>query len=114
MEIPADIEEYPVERAATQYFTGSVPKVKLPLSYQLGLSLVAMAMLLLPGIYLGFMGLTGWGMWWWATHANHWLFPVAHGGGHRIFWVFLVLYITPLFVGGILLLFMFKCLFSKW
>src|SRR4030095_11572895 len=95
-------------------FPGDLAKVRLPFKYQLSLLLVALAMILLPGIYLGFMAATAWGAWWWATHAWHWLFPMTRGVGYRISFLFLLAYITPLAVGLILLFFMFKCFFSRW
>src|SRR5262245_45683952 len=113
MDIPPEAEALLIEQTATEYFAGTIPRLKLPAGYQLGLFLVAVAMVLLPGIYLGFMGLTAWGTFWWATHANNWLFPVEHGE-RRIFGVVLVLYLIPIFMGGVLLLFMFKSFFSRW
>jgi len=112
MEMPANLIESP-SQPVTEYFTGNIPRLKLPASYQFSLLLVAFAMVLLPGVYLGFMGGLVWGIWWWATHATAWFFPVV-GGRRRIFFGFAILYLISLFAGALLLLFMFKNFFSKW
>jgi Zn-dependent protease with chaperone function len=104
----------PAETAPiTEYFSGPMPQVRLPRGYQVGLVAVAFAMVLLPLLYLGFMALVGWGTWLWTTHAVEWFFPVS-GGTRHVFWVLGILYVIPILIGLILLLFMFKSFFSNW
>lgn len=97
----------------TEYFSGPMPQVRVPRGYQFGLVAVAFAMVLLPLLYLGFMALVGWAVWLWATHAVDWFFPVS-GGTRHVFWVLGVLYVIPILIGLILLLFMFKSFFTNW
>jgi Zn-dependent protease with chaperone function len=90
-----------------------MPPVRLPAGYQLGLFWVAVAMVLLPLVYLGFIALVGWLDWIWATQGLDWFFPRI-GGIRRVFWPLVILYVVPLLVGFIRLLLMLKCFFSRW
>jgi Zn-dependent protease with chaperone function len=89
-------------------FEGELPRLRTPLHYRLGLLLVAIAMVLLPLIYIGVIALTGYGIFWYATHATG-VFGNVHG---RSAIVALVVYLGPLVAGGILILFMIKPLFA--
>src|SRR5437867_12149251 len=96
MEVPIESTEYAQPQAPREtYFVGSVPRLKLHFSYQFSLTLVALAMILLPAIYLGIMASVGWGAWWWATHASDWLFPHERGG-RRIYFFLLLIYVAPI------------------
>jgi Zn-dependent protease with chaperone function len=114
METQAELEPPPVElREPTSYFTGQMPPVRLSGSYKFALFAVALAMVLLPVCYLGFIGLVGWGAWVWATRGVNMFFPVI-GGTRRVFWMMALVYAIPLLVAFILILFMLKSFFSRW
>ena len=66
-------------------------------------------MLLLPLIYVGIIGLAAYGVYWHAS-SNVDMFSGTQGRG--VFMVFLV-YLTPMIIGAILVVFMFKPLFSR-
>jgi Zn-dependent protease with chaperone function len=97
----------------TEYFSGQMPQVKVSKSYTLGLGVVAFAMVLLPLVYFGFIVLVGWATYWWAVHALDWFFPVINGERH-FFGLLSLIYLSPLLVGLLLVLFMLNSLFSKW
>lgn len=84
---------------------GEMRPVRTTGSYRVGLAFVAMGMLLLPLLYLGLIGLTIGGIVWHAV-ANVTLFKTFRGLGG------LALYVIPIVIGGILVLFMFKPLFA--
>ena len=71
--------------------------------------LVAFFMLLLPLIYVGIIGMAAYGVFWHAS-SNVDMFSGTQGRG--VVMVFLV-YLTPMIIGGILVVFMFKPLFSR-
>jgi Zn-dependent protease with chaperone function len=75
--------------------------------YQLGLGLVALAMLLLPLIYLALIGLVGYGVYYHATE-NAGIITAAETG---LRWR-LIAYATPILAGVTALLFMVKPLFA--
>jgi Zn-dependent protease with chaperone function len=82
------------------------------LSYRLGIALAAMMMALLPLIYLGLVGLVCYGIYY---HAFNHFGILAIFGPKRwqlVSLTFLV-YVTPLVVGGILILFMLKPFFAR-
>ena len=58
-------------------FDGTIEATRLSWAYRAGLVVVALAMLLLPLIYLGVIGLAGTGVWWHLTRHTGWL----QGGG---------------------------------
>ena len=89
--------------------TGRIPRAKLSPLYRFGTFLAAVGMVLLPLIYLGMIAAVGW-----------WLYDYAINGTERIaghsgrtskggFW----LYIVPLVVGAMVIVFMIKPLFSR-
>src|SRR4026208_1794909 len=69
--------------------------------------LVGCAILLLPLIYLALIGLVGFGLYAYATGTYDVFFPEV-GGTRRVYFGLLFIYGVPLFVGLILLAFMFK------
>jgi Zn-dependent protease with chaperone function len=115
MEMQTEIEQSPLNEAPplTQYFNRQMPPVRVSFGYRLGLFLVAVAMVLLPLIYLGCISCLCWGLYLWAARAGNWFFPEVHGT-RRIFGVLLIWYVTPLFAGLILVLFMLKSFFTRW
>ncbi len=92
-------------------FAGGINKPSTGFLYQLGLFLVAVVMLLLPVIYLALVGLAGWGVYFYATHFTFLL--KSSVGGVRLYFLKLMLYICPLFVGSILVFFLVKPLFAR-
>ena len=76
-------------------FAETVPRSKIHLFYQLALALVAVFMILLPAIYVGFIGLAGWGVYWYAVHAKVILTDFA--GGLPLYLFRLVIYCGPVF-----------------
>ncbi len=74
--------------------------------YLLGLLTVACTMILLPLMYVGFVGLVGYGVYYHASHHVH----ILHGTGFR---VRLLAYFGPLIIGVILFVFLIKPLFSR-
>ena len=88
-------------------FRGKLPRGKASFLYQLGLFLVAFAMLLLPLVYLGLIGGVGYGLCRYAVEGLE--FAKEAGNARSAFFV----YVAPLAIGGLLLLFMVKPLFVK-
>src|SRR5260221_3295 len=93
-------------------FTGSIPPTHVSMLYTAGLLLVAAMMVLLPALYVGMVGLAGWATYLWATHFASLLTYYEHRSA-RIFLFQLLCYITPLFAGVVLVLFMVKPLFAR-
>ncbi len=73
--------------------------------YRLGLLAVAIAMVLLPLVYLGLIGLCGWAV---LYHATEHTDILSRGGAGAVF-----AYLAPLTVGLIAMLFMVKPLFAR-
>ncbi|MCE9556994.1 MAG: M48 family metallopeptidase [Planctomycetes bacterium] len=90
-------------------FHGQIEPVRLPLAYRFGILLVAVVMVLLPLIYVALIGLVGYGVYYHMTH-NVWLLGSGRGRGKLMV---VLIYIAPLVVGGILILFLLKPLFSR-
>lgn len=81
--------------------------------YQIGIVLVAIAMILLPCVYVALTALAGWGVYDFAT--NHFLeiWQWNLGSGRSAFIVKVLCSVTPLLVGGTIALFMVKPLFAR-
>ncbi len=90
-------------------FKGDIQPVSSPVGYRLGIGLVAVVMILLPLIYLGLIGLVCWGVYY---HAVNHVGILGSVRGRGAIMTFLV-YLAPLVIGGILILFMLKPLFSR-
>ncbi|NQT17769.1 MAG: M48 family metalloprotease [Planctomycetes bacterium] len=85
-------------------FGGDIEPVRVSLTYRLGILLVAAAMVTLLGLYVGLIGLVGYFTFSLATSAT----------GMGRFWLLTaVVYLLPMAVGGILVLFMIKPLFFR-
>src|SRR5688572_29786328 len=89
----------------------TIPPVKLSFGYRLGLLVVAAAMVLLPLIYVGLIGLFGYVIYYHAV--NHTGMIMAVPGRSRAVVIMALLYITPIVAGIILLLFLIKPLFAR-
>jgi Zn-dependent protease with chaperone function len=88
-------------------FCGTIEPTRLSIAYRFGLVIVAIAMILLPTLYLGLIAATATTTWWHLT-TNTWIF-VGKGGSQ---WRFLA-YVTPLVVGTVLVFFMVKPILAR-
>ncbi len=88
-------------------FDGRIKRVRAGVFYQLGLLLIATAMLILPLIYLALIGLIGYGV---ALHAvnNLSLFEELQSARAAA-----VAYLTPLLVGVVVIFFLIKPLLAR-
>jgi hypothetical protein len=78
---------------------------RLPLTYRAGLTLSAVVMLILPLLYFGLIGAAAWGLWWYVAGAGISLRQFGGATG-------LIVYLAPLAIGPVLILFLIKPLFS--
>lgn len=85
--------------------SGPLPEVRVSAVYRLGLAVVALTMVALPLAYVTLIVAAGYGVYWHIT-ANQHLLSDSEG-----FWA-LALYLVPVIVGGILVVFMVKPLFA--
>ena len=93
-------------------FQAPFKRPRASLFYQLGLVFVAFVVILLPLVYLAFVGAAVWGTYYHAAH--HWK-PIMDWGdinGGRVFIIKLMVYVIPLFTGAVIVFFMFKPLFA--
>jgi len=88
-------------------FQGEIEEVKVPFTYRFGILLVALVMVLLPLIYIGMIGLVGYVVYYHAV--NH--TGILHENGNAT--VRFLIYVAPIVIGCILVLFMFKPIFSR-
>jgi Zn-dependent protease with chaperone function len=93
-------------------FSGTISRPPTSLFYHLGLILVGIVMLLLPVVYLLLVGAAAWGWWFCASHFSFLLQPMR-GGSLGIYLIQLALYLGPLFMGLVVVLFMIKPLFAR-
>lgn len=77
--------------------------------YQAGLGVVALAMVLLPLIYIGLIVAMGWAVWW---HVQNDTVIFEHARGRAIL-VAAVVYAAPAVAGAVFVLFLIKPLFSR-
>src|SRR4051812_37068095 len=92
--------------AALEAFNGDIEPSELSLLYKAGVGCAAFAMILLPGIYLGVIGVAAYGVFWHLTQNAYFL----HGGAG---FARLVAYFGPAFIGVTLVVFMVKPFFAK-
>lgn len=90
-------------------FTGRIRRVWTSPLYLGGLMVVAGAMVLLPIVYVGMVAATAYGVYYHATHSGALLLS-GSGGGMR---ARLFVYLAPLVIGAILVVFMIKPLFAR-
>jgi Zn-dependent protease with chaperone function len=88
---------------------GQIPPISPPIHYRLALVLVALAMILLPLIYVALVVAAGAGVVYYAAEA-HVIFDSASGRGLL---GALLIYLGPLIIGGIFVLFLVKPLFAR-
>ena len=87
--------------------SGSIEPTRLSLAYRAGLMVVAVAMLLLPLLYLGIIALAGAAVWWHLT-SNAWLLSGKGGAQWR-----LLAYASPAVAGAVVMFFMVKPLLAR-
>ncbi|HKS37595.1 MAG TPA: M48 family metalloprotease [Verrucomicrobiae bacterium] len=95
----------------TAAFTGRVRRTPVSILYQAALLLVSGAMVLLPLVYVALIGVASWAVYSWAVHFKFLAGSVQ--GGARFYVVKLLFYLSPLFVGAVLVFFMIKPLFAR-
>ena len=92
-------------------FSGPVRRTPVSLFYQIGLVFVTIMMVILPLMYVAMVLAVAYGVYAYATHFTFLL--EATTGSVRLYLLKLLLYITPLFVGVVLVFFMIKPLFAR-
>ena len=97
-----------LEAAVMAGFTGPIKLVKTSLLYRIGILLVAAVMVILPLVYVGLIGLVAYGVYWHMVN-NVGIVGAVRGRGAAFT---LLIYVAPLIVGVILILFMIKPLFA--
>lgn len=90
-------------------FTGSITPTRVPPLYQAGLGVVALAMVLLPLVYIALIVAVGWLVWW---HLMNDIAIFDHVRGRAVV-LALLAYLGPGVVGLIFVLFLIKPLFSR-
>lgn len=90
-------------------FRGPIERVPTTSTYKLGILLTALFMVLLPLIYIAIILLACLAVYWHLTN-NHFIVSEVRG---RAALFAIVVYIAPLVVGGIMILFMIKPLFAR-
>ena len=99
------------EREILGSFHGSIQPVATGIGYRISLATVAFLMVLLPIVYLGIIASVAWGWWWW-LHDPAGLFSHRVRGAKDGLGT-LILFLSPLVVGGVIVLFMLKPLFAR-
>lgn len=90
---------------------GPVTRRRISIFYQFGLLLVTFFMVLLPLVYLAFVGFAGYGVYWYAIHGRA-LFS-SFTGGIYVLILKMILYLGPLIGGAVAVLFMFKPILAR-
>ena len=108
---PPNENQKPSSPQILNAFQSGIPRTRVSFLYQIGLVLVALVMVILPLIYLPMIAAAGWGVYYYAIHAKFLLTSMT-GGGH-LYLIKLFAYLTPLFIGCILVFFMIKPLFAR-
>ncbi|MCA9262460.1 MAG: M48 family metallopeptidase [Planctomycetales bacterium] len=88
---------------------GGIEHVAAPIRYRLGIVLVTLTMVMLPIVYLAFVALVAYGVYYHMIH-HAGMLSVARG---RAAILVLLAYLSPLIVGAILVLFMFKPILAR-
>lgn len=107
---PSPPRPFSAEEAAA-LVTGRIEPVRTTFAYRFALAAVALAMILLPLVYLTLIGGAAWGVWWHLTH--HVGMLSGHGLRGKAAAVPLLLYVAPAVVGAVMVLFMLKPLLAR-
>ncbi len=90
---------------------GAIPRSRISPYYQLALFFVAVIMIFLPMIYIGFVASAIYGVYWYVVHAK--VLVSGFTGGIYVYIFRLIAYFGPLFGGAVAVFFMFKPLFAR-
>ena len=90
-------------------FQGDLPPNRIPVTYRLSILLVAVVMVVLPLVYIAFILLVGSGVVYHLTHHTG-MFQVVRG---KALILAFIVYLAPLVIGVIAVIFMFKPLFAR-
>lgn len=96
-----------VARQVLTGLSGQIEPVRVGFLYQAGLVLVALAMLILPLVYVAFVTLIAYGVYWHATRD----ITIFEGRGNAR--AKMLAYVLPIIAGGLLVLFLVKPLFAR-
>ena len=94
----------------TSAIDGAIEPVKITSKYRFALFLATLVMIALPIIYFALIALAGWGTVWHAINNTGILQAKVRGRGAFLIYV---VYLGPIFIGGLLVLFMIKPLFAR-
>lgn len=113
MSASTDAEAYPQNEgqggaSVMSAFTGEFAPTRVSFLYQFALVVVAFTMVLLPLIYIGLIGFTGYGVYYHAVH-NVAILSSGRGGSTGP----LIVYAGPILVGLVLIFFMVKPFFAR-
>ncbi len=92
--------------------TGKIQPVPTSISYRIAAFALACLMILLPLIYVGLIGLAMAGVWWYAIHGTS-IFEGGTRASGRGGFALVLLYVGPLVIGALTVLFMIKPLFAR-
>lgn len=91
---------------AKAFSSDKIPSVPLSWVYRFALTSTALAMVLLPLIYVGFIGAVAWGVWRWKEIALEML-------ENKIHFITLLIAVTPFLAGVVVIFFMLKPLLAR-
>ncbi|MCA9079837.1 MAG: M48 family metalloprotease [Planctomycetaceae bacterium] len=104
--------EESIQRLIEAIRAAKIEPVRRTFLYRLGVGLVAGVVILLPLVYVGSIGLLGYGIWWHALNNTELLDLTSHRPGRGSL-VAVLLYVAPFVVGPLAILFMLKPLFAR-
>jgi hypothetical protein len=87
----------------------SIEPVETTLAYKIGILLTAAVMIVLPVVYVAIIGLVCLATWWHLTHS----YVIVGAVRGKAMVMALIVYLAPLLIGGIVIVFMFKPLFAR-
>ena len=89
-------------------FSHTIVPTRVSATYRLGLAVVAVAMLLLPALYVCLIAATIWFVYWYLVTID---FTMVHEAG--LWWVQAVVYLGPPFAGSVLTFFLVKPILAR-
>ena len=101
------------EKDIIDAFGGRIKRVRVSVFYHMGLMLAAVVMILLPLIYIGMTMSVAAGIYYYATINSVVIDKIMQTPSIRTRVFLTLLYISPILIGIILLLFMFKPIFAR-
>ena len=111
-ELPVETENQEITAGElTEALAGRLKLPRISVFYQIGLLLVAIFMVLLPVVYLGFAVLLAWCTYWYASNAK--LILGSFDEGIHMSFIRLITYLGPVLGGVIGVFFMFKPILAR-